>query len=42
MHSFNKNLNSIDFNKNSNINKSPIDNVSNNNNIFYNINFFIK
>jgi NIMA (never in mitosis gene a)-related kinase len=37
MHSFNKNLNSIDFNKNSNINKSPIDNVYNNN-IFYNIN----
>ena len=42
MHSFNKNLNSIDFNKNSNINKSPIDNVSNNNNIFYNINLANK
>ena len=41
MHSFNKNLNSIDFNKNSNINKSPIDNVSNNN-IFYNINLANK
>ena len=41
IHSFNKNLNSIDFNKNSNINKSPIDNVSNNN-IFYNINLANK
>ena len=39
--SFNRNLISIDFNKNSNISKSPIDNVSNNN-IFYNINLSNK